>query len=181
MLQKSRTLITALLVGGLIAAGAAPATARVVERYTLEESERGVSQDFCGAGLEVAYTFQLSGSGTIRTRGDEGPLWYHERLRIVQTFTYDGMTATHTQPATVVRDQRIVDNGDGTLSVTVQLVGGARLVGSDGKVLAKDDGQLRLLLVIDSATDEVLSEEVIFGSTGTNDDFCGALLDHWGV
>ena len=39
-------------------------------------------------------------------------------------------------------------------------------------MLAKSDGQIRVLLAIVTATDEVISEEVIFGSTGTNDDFC---------
>lgn len=180
MLQKSSALITALLVAGLVAAGAAPASAAVVERYTLQESDSGVIDDFCGAGVEVAYTFELSGSGTIKTRGDD-MLWFHERLRTVQTFTYDGMTVTDIQPNTLMRDHRIVDNGDGTIDVTVLLAGGARLIGSDGKLLAKDDGQLRLLLLVDLATGEVLSEEVNFGSTGTNDDFCTAVLDHWGV
>lgn len=99
----------------------------------------------------------------------------------MQTFTYDGMTVTDIQPNTLMRDHRIVDNGDGTIDVTVLLAGGARLIGSDDKLLAKDDGQLRLLLLVDLATGEVLSEEVSFGSTGTNDDFCTAVLDHWGV
>lgn len=47
--------------------------------------------------------------------------------------------------------------------------GGGRLVASDGKLLAKGDGQIRVLVVLDIATYEVISEEVIFGSTGTND------------
>ncbi|MET4097947.1 hypothetical protein ABIB37_000184 [Agrococcus sp. UYP10] len=178
---KTRALLTAVLVGGLIAAGAAPASARVVERFTIEDSGSGVATDFCGAGLEVAYTYDYTGSSTIRTRGDRGPLWYHDRFTLVETFSYDGMTVTAIQPNTLLRDHKIVDNGDGTLSVTALLAGGSRLVGSDGKLLAKDDGQIRLLLVIDIATDEVLSEEVIFGSTGTNDDFCVAMLEHWGV
>jgi len=33
----------------------------------------------------------------------------------------------------------------------------------------------------ESATDEVIDEEQIFGSTGTNDDFCDAVLAYWGV
>ncbi|ROR66404.1 hypothetical protein [Agrococcus jenensis] len=178
---KTRALITAVLVGGLIAAGAAPAGAQVVERYTIEDSGSGVIGDFCGAGVDAAYTFEVTGSGTIRTRGDGELLWFHERTRTVQTFTYDGMTVTDIQPNTLSRDHEIVDNGDGTISITVLLTGGQRLIGSDGKVLAKGDGQVRLLVVIDVATDQVLSEEVIFGSTGTNDDFCEAILEHWGI
>ena len=85
------------------------------------------------------------------------------------------MTVTDIQPNTVVKDHKIVDNGDGTLSITVLYAGGARLVGSDGKILAKGDGQIRMLLIIDIATDEIC-EELIFGSTGTNDDYCEAML-----
>ena len=48
-------------------------------------------------------------------------------------------------------------------------------------MLAKSDGQVRLLITIDIATDEVIGEEQIFGSTGTNDDYCDAILEHWGV
>lgn len=180
MFTKPSALIGALLVGGLMAAGAAPASARVVERIPYEESFTDVIDDFCGSGLQVAYTYELTGLGTIRTRGDE-VLWFHDRLRTVQTLTYDGMTVTDIQPNTLVKDQKIADNGDGTLSVTVLLTGGGRLVGSDGKLLATDAGQIRLLLVIDIESDEVISEEVIFGSTGTNDDYCEAILTHWGV
>ncbi len=181
MVKKRSALTTALIVGGLVATGAAPAGAGVVERYTYAESESGVSEDFCGSGLQVAYTYELTGSGTIRTRGDDEQTWFHDRLRIVETFTHDGMTVTAVQPNTLIRDHKIVDNGDGTLSVTVLLTGGSRLIGSDGKLLAKDSGQIRLLLTIDVETDEVLSEALIFGSTGTNDDYCEAMLAHWGA
>lgn len=181
MFKKPHALITALVVGGLVAAGAAPASARVVERVTFADSGSAVIDDFCGSGLDVMYTYQESGSGTVRTRGDDDVLWFHDRLRVVQTITYNGMTVTDIQPNTLVKDLKIVDNGDGTFSVTVLLTGGGRLIGSDGKLLAKNSGQLRLLLTIDSETEEVISEEVIFGSTGTNDSYCDAILAHWGV
>lgn len=128
----------------------------------------------------MAYTYDYTGTSTIRTRGNDGVQWFHDRFLLVETFTYHG-TVTAIQPNTLLRDHKIVENSNGTLSVTALLAGGARLVGSDGKLLAKDSGQIRLLLTIDIETGEVLSEEVIFGSTGTNDDFCEAMLEHWGV
>ena len=181
MFRRISPLVIALLVGGLVVAGAAPAGAEVIERYSLDDSSSGTSTDFCGAGLQPAYTYEQTGSGSVKTRGPDGPLWFHEKLSTVTTFTYNGMTVTDIQPNTVIKDLKIVDNGDGTLSVTVLYAGGGRVVGSDGKLLAKNDGQVRMLLLIDVATDTVLSEELIFGSTGTNDDFCEAILDHWGV
>jgi|EndMetStandDraft_9_1072997.scaffolds.fasta_scaffold06986_4 hypothetical protein len=181
MFKKSSPLIAALLAGGLAIAGAAPAGAEVVERYSLDYSTSGVADNFCGSGLQPSFTYDQTGSGSVKLRDKGGPLWFHEKLTVIRTFTYDGMTVTDIQPNTVVKDQKIVDNGDGTLSITVLYAGGARLVGSDGKVLAKNDGQIRMLLTVDIALDTVVSEELIFGSTGTNDDFCEAILAHWGV
>jgi hypothetical protein len=181
MFSKLSPLLTALLVGGLAAAGAAPASAEVIERYSLDFSTSGVIDDFCGAGLQPSFTYEQTGSGSAKTRGGDGVLWFHEEVRVVQTFTYNGMTVTDIQPNTLGKDLKIVDNGDGTLSITVLLTGEDRLIGSDGKLLAKGDGQVRRLLTIDQASGEVISEELIFGSTGTNDDFCEAILAYWGV
>src|SRR5690349_5042455 len=171
MFSKLRAPAAAVLVGGLVLAASAPAQAAVVERYVLDESSSGVADDFCGAGLQPSYTFDLTGAGTVRTRGSD-LYWYHEKMRVVRTFTYNSKTVTDTQPNTLVKDQKIVDNGDGTLSITVLYTGGGKVVGDDGRILAKDDGQIRVLVTVDVATDTVLSEELIFGSTGTNDDYC---------
>lgn len=181
MFRKISPLLVATLAGGLVIAGAAPAGAEVVERYTLDESSSGFADNFCASGLQPAFTYDLTGSGSIKTRGQEGPLWFHEKVSIIRTFTYNGMTVTDIQPNTVVKDHKIIDNGDGTLSITVLYAGGGRLVGDDGKLLAKNDGQIRMLLTIDIESDEVIEEELIFGSTGTNDDFCDAILEYWGV
>ncbi|GAB5078263.1 hypothetical protein [Arthrobacter sp. AD-310] len=181
MLSKLSPFVTALLLGGLAVTGGAPANAEVVERYSLDSSRSGVNDDFCGSGLRVAFTYDQTGSGSAKTRGDDGLVWVHERLRIVQTFTYNGMTVTDIQPNTLAKDLKITDNGDGTLSITVLLTGENRLIGSDGKILAKGDGQVRRLLTVDQASGDVISDELIFGSTGTNDDFCEAILAHWGI
>ena len=181
MPSKLNPLVTAVLIGGLAIAGAAPASAEVIERYSLDFSTSGVVDDFCGSGLQPSFTYDQTGSGSVKMRGNDGPLWFHEEVSIVQTFTYNGMTVTDIQPNTLAKDLKIVDNGDGTLSITALFTGGDRLVGSDGKLLAKGDGQIRTLFTIDTASGEVISDELIFGSTGTNDDFCEAILAHWGV
>ncbi|MHC2998422.1 hypothetical protein [Microbacterium sp. HJ5] len=181
MSRKITSFLAALAVGGLVFAGAAPANASIVERYTLDFSDSGVSDNFCDVGLHPTYTYEQTGSGIVRLRGKDGPLWFHEKLSSVTTFTYEGMTVTDTQANTVIKDQKIVETDENTLEITVLFAGGGRLVGSDGKLLAKNDGQIRLLVTIDLATEEVISEEVVFGSTGTNSSFCDAILAHWGV
>jgi hypothetical protein len=179
--KHAAVLATALLVGGLVAAGAAPASARVVDRYSLDYSESGTVEDgFCGADIAPTYTYDQTGSGVVRTRGDD-ILWFHERLRVVQTFTYDGLTVTDIQPNTLSKDHKIVVNPNGTLTITVLLTGGGRLLDDDGRILAKGSGQIRIRIVVDPETGEELSNEVVFGSTGTNDDYCAAILDYWGV
>lgn len=181
MLNKLSPFVTALLLGGLALTGAAPANAEVVERYSLDSSRSGVNNDFCGSGLEVAFTYDQTGSGSAKTRGEDSLQWVHEKLRIVQTFTYNGITVTDIQPNTLAKDLKIVENENGTLSITVLLTGENRLIGSDGKILAKGDGQVRRLLTIDKASGDVIKDDLVFGSTGTNDDFCEAILAHWGV
>ncbi|UVJ39558.1 hypothetical protein [Arthrobacter sp. CJ23] len=181
MLTKFSPLVTALLIGGLAVAGAAPASAEVIDRYSLDFSTSGVADDFCGSGLQPSFTYDQTGSGSAKTRGQDDVLWFHEELRVVRTFTYNGMTVTDIQSNTLAKDLKMVDNGDGTLSITALFTGGGRLIGSDGKILAKNDGQIRRLFTIDLASGELTGEELIFGSTGTNDDFCEAILAHWGV
>ena len=181
MFRKLAPLVASLVVGGLVLAAAPPASAEVLERYSVDYSESGVATDFCGTDLDPTYTYDVTGSGSVKLRGQDGPVWFHEKMTVVRTYTYDGMTVTDIQPNTVGKDLKIIDNGDGTLSITVLYAGGGRLVGSDGKILAKGDGQIRMLVTIDIESDEVISEELIFGSTGTNDDYCDAILAHWGV
>ena len=60
------------------------------------------------------------------------------------------------------------------------LTGGNRTYGNDGKLIAKNSGQVRFEIVYDYVNDVELSNELIFGSTGTNDDFCEAVLTDWG-
>lgn len=182
MRSRLTALVAPLLAGGLLLATAAPSSARVLDRWAVEVSETGTATDFCGVdGLDPTYTFDATFRGFTREQGRDKLVYYAERSRIVQTFTYDGMTVTDIAPNTLGKDLKVVDNGDGTLSITVLMTGGNRLVGSDGKLLAKADGQVRFLLLWDLETDSLISEELIFGSTGTNDDFCEAILGHWGV
>lgn len=179
--KKLGALLASLLVGGLVAAGAPSATAAVVERYSLDYYEEGTATDFCGAGLQPTYVYEQTGTGSIKTRGPNSDYWFHEHLRITQSFTLGDKTVTELSPSLIVKDLKIVHNDNGTQDITILLTGASRLVGDNGKVLAKGDGQIRLLVVYDVATDTVISEEVIFGSTGTNDDYCSAILDYWGI
>jgi hypothetical protein len=55
-----------------------------------------------------------------------------------------------------------------------------RTYGHEGNLIARNSGQVRFGIVYDYVNDEELSNELIFGSTGANDDFCEAILTDWG-
>lgn len=179
-----RTSLTgALLAGSLVLAAGAPASARVVETFRLDFSASGSTDPgFCDVeDLVVDFTYDQTGEARIHERGRDGLLYFHGRTSYVQTLTYDGVTIT-TTGRTLEKDLRVTDNGDGTWDVLVLLTGPQTTRGADGRILAKDDGQTRVLLTIDAETGELVGDpEVVFGSTGTNDDFCAAVLGHWGL
>ena len=56
----------------------------------------------------------------------------------------------------------------------------ARTYGHEGKLIAKNSGQVRFEIVYDYVNDVEISNEIVFGSTGTSDDFCAAVLADWG-
>ena len=118
----------------------------------------------------------------MNTRGPGSFAYYLENVRVVNVFTDQatGQTATDIQPGTISKDLKITDNDDGTLTVITLLTGGARTYGDDGRLIARNSGQVRFKLIVDAETFDVISEELIFGSTGTNDDFCEAVLTDWG-
>jgi hypothetical protein len=78
------------------------------------------------------------------------------------------------------KDLRVTDNGDGTLTVLILGTGNAVLYGEDGKVIARDPGQVRFEILVDHggtptdpSDDEFLEFlGVVKESTGRNDNFC---------
>lgn len=85
---------------------------------------------------------------------------------------------------TVEKDMTITDNGDGTLTILVLATGNATVFGPDGKVIARNPGQIRFEVLIDhggTIADPFDDEFVGFlgvgkESTGRSDDFCAAVL-----
>ena len=90
----------------------------------------------------------------------------------------------------VVKDLRVTHIGDGTLTILVQSAGGVNVYGPDGKLLLREPGLSRSLLLIGDGgtptdpTDDVFLADLgrVKGSTGRNDldgtDLCGVLRAH---
>jgi hypothetical protein len=88
------------------------------------------------------------------------------------------------------KDQTIVDNGDGTITITVFASGGSRFYDADGNFVLKDPGEVRFAIDINyngtpgDPSDDVEvpdSFRVVRASTGNSDlsdrDFCADLVE----
>jgi hypothetical protein len=188
-MRRSRTLrLSAILALGAIAAVmlavAASAKPGQVFRETIHDEFGFVDDNFCDAGLTVEVAVVLD----IRVQAVP-----HRRDRLVYFLQHGTETDVLTNLANgrslrsfarvIEKDLRVTDNGDGTLTVLILATGNAVLYGENGKAIARNPGQIRVELLIDHggtpndpSDDEVLSEELVKGSTGRSDDFCEAAV-----
>ena len=179
----STLLGTFALAAGLVLTFAAPASARIVDRGPIHDEFSDTIDDFCGTGLAVDFDFTADGRFQVNDRGPGGPDYYLEKTTVVVVYTdqLTLQTATDIQPNTINKDLHLTDDPDaGTLTIIALLTGGNRTLGNDGHLIAKNSGQVRFQIVYDYVNDVEISNELIFGSTGTNDDFCEAVLTDWG-
>jgi hypothetical protein len=124
-------------------------------------------------------------------RGSSPFPYYRESVHgtVVTTNLENGGTYTNIF-ATSSRDHTIVDNGDGTITITVLATGGSRYYDADGNFVLKDPGQVRFAFEIDyngtpgDPNDDVDvpdSFRVVRSSTGNSDfsdrDFCADLVE----
>ncbi len=181
--------VAAIGASAWLAAG--PALAQKVTSETFHDEGSFTNNNFCDVrGLVVDGHFTVDGRFLGRLQGRDSVFYGMENTRVVTVYTRraTGQTATDIQPRTTSKDLRITNNGDGTLTIVQLLTGGDRTYGDAGKLIAKNSGQVRFKIVVDyndtlsnPDDDTELSSEMIFGSTGTNDDFCAAVLADWGV
>jgi hypothetical protein len=177
---------------GLVLAGCASAaavfasvaSAGKVFRETIHDEFEFVDDDFCGAGLSVEVAVVLDIRVHAVPHGRDGLVYFlqHGTETDVLTNLENGKTVRSVAKV-IEKDQRITDNGDGTLTIVILATGNAVLYGANGKAIARNPGQVRLELLVDHGgttndpdDDVVLSEELVKGSTGRSDDFCKAAV-----
>lgn len=165
--------IAALAVGA-----AAPAAAEQIERGRFHDVF--VSDPYEDCGLTLQDSGDVHGSFVGTRRGSDGLAYFTENVHGTITTTNLANDLSYTQVFNEGhRDLQVTDNGDGTLTVTVLATGGARVYGPDGKIVARNPGQVRFQLLIDNGgtpgdpTDDEFLEflGVIKGSTGRNEEF----------
>ena len=175
-LIKLRRFLTGVFATSLtMAVMSAPLAARPIERGRFSESLTEFVD--CGDVLvrvdtDVDWAFLLNSHG--RDRLPYGMETSHGQQVWTNLTTDKSLTVVTNF---IVKDQQIADNGDGTLTIVVKSSGGVNVFGPDGKLLFRDPGQSRSVLLIDHGgtpadpTDDVFLEDRgrIKGSTGRND------------
>ena len=178
-----RAAVLACAATALLATG--PAQGAVGDSTTEAIGFTETVNKFCGVnGLRVLV--EGTGSVTYRldARGADGDVFYAERVVIDIVYTNvktDAFVTSHEN--STFRDVKISENPDGTYTVVYFGTGNAVVYDSSGTAIGRNPGQMRWEVVVDLngtpedfEDDEVISEEVILGSTGRNDDFCEAVV-----
>lgn len=178
---------TALLVTGMVIAGGAlaptTADAKPIDKGHFHDVFTDV---FDCDGTPVQVDGDVRGNFLFNQRGSSPFPYYRES--VTATFVYtnldNGGTFTEMSNGNI-RDNKITDNGDGTITIATHASGGAHYKDTNGKLVMSDSGQTRWAVDIDFAgspgdpSDDVEvpdSFRIIRESTGTNDtegrDFC---------
>jgi hypothetical protein len=188
MRGRLAVLITGVAIAAAVAAGT-PATAAPIDKGRFHDVEAFDIYNDCG--FPAQDSIDVSGNFVFNLRGSSPFPYYRESVRgtVVTTNLETGGTFTNVFTATS-KDQTIVDNGDGTITITTFAAGGSRYYDKDGKLVLKDPGEVRFSIDIDymgtpgNPEDDVEvddSFQLVRSSTGNSDfsdrDFCADLLE----
>ena len=165
---------------------AAAASAGQLFGETFFEEESEIIADFCETdGLTVEFAVQREGRAHAVPHGRDGLVYFGFNIKITEVVTNLANGNSVTSFLTVRdKDQRVTDNGDGTLTILVLTTGNAVLYGEDGKAIARNPGQVRFEILVDHggtpadpSDDEFLEFlGVVKESTGRSDDYCAAVV-----
>ncbi len=182
-----------LLIAGLAITGSVlastPATAKPIDKGHFHDVFTSDPYDCDGTpaqdavDVHVNFTFNLRGSSPFP--------YYRESVHGTSVTTNLDTGGTFTNVFSVSnRDHTIMDNGDGTITITTFASGGSRFYDTNGNFVLKDPGQVRFAFDIDyngtpgDPSDDVEvpdSFRIVRPSTGNSDlsqlDFCASLVE----
>jgi hypothetical protein len=180
-----------LLAAGLAIAGtvlaSTPATAQPIEKGHFHDVFTGEVYDCDGTLAQDSG--DVSGNFLFNKRGP-GLAYFRDSVHgtVVTTNLDNGGTYTNIFTANS-KDQTIVVNDDGTITITVFASGGSRFYDTDGNFVLKDPGEVRFAFDVDyngTLTDPSDDVEIpdsfrfVRSSTGNSDfsdrDFCADLV-----
>jgi hypothetical protein len=144
-----RVVAAAAIVFVSIAAPVTIAQAATPDRFRFDDSGDFVQEDFCG-DQTVRWEFHVWGSGVGRIAGRERAVHYtvtaHGDATITNLATGKAFTLTWEDQS---QDMRVLDNGDGTLSLFGNSGGAERTRGPDGQLLNVKRGLTQWMVLID--------------------------------
>ena len=186
---RSAALIPVVVIACMLLASA-PATARPIDKGHFHDVFTSDVYDCDGTPAQDSVN--VSGNFVFNQRGSSPFPYYRESVHgtVVTTNLQNGGTFTNVFTANS-RDHTIVDNGDGTITITEFASGGSRFYDTNGKLVLRDPGQFRFALDIDyngtpgDPNDDVEvpnSFRIVRPSTGNSDfsnrDFCADLVKY---
>jgi hypothetical protein len=185
--RSALPLITGLAVAALVASS--PATSKPIDKGHFDDVFTSDPYDCDGTPAQDAVDVHVNFN--FNQRGSSPFPYYRESVHgtVVTTNLETGGTYTNIFTANS-KDQTIVDNGDGTITITVFASGGSRFYDTNGKLVLRDPGEVRFAFDIDyngtpgDPSDDVDvpgSFRVVRSSTGNSDlsdrDFCADLVE----
>jgi len=180
------TLPVLVATAAVALAATASAAGGQLFRDSIDENEVRVEEDFCGVdGLTVEFATHTVGTVHAVPHGADGLVYFGFNLKVSDVITNVDNGNFVTAFSTIRdKDQRVTDNGDGTLTILVLATGNSTLYGPDGKAIARNPGQIRFEFLVDhggTPSDPSDDEELEFlgdvkGSTGRTDDYCAAAV-----
>jgi hypothetical protein len=165
--------------------GVAPASAKPAEHYTDHYDVEFFDDDFCGSGLPVDGHAYGSVTGSMTPTPSGAPLFFDNYVGTTD-LSANGRSVSLSY-AGPIRDQSLVDNGDGTITLTSMANGKITTIRDEaGNLLWQQRGRYVYRIVIDLngtpddvEDDEFLSEELLAASGLMSDgDFCDAVLGY---
>ena len=188
MRGRSVLLIAGLAIAGTVLAST-PATAQPIDKGHFHDVFTSDVYDCDGTPAQDAVDVHVN--FTFNQRGSSPFPYYRESVHGTAVTTNLDNNGTFTNVFTNnSRDHTIVDNGDGTITITVYASGTSRFYDTNGEFVLKDPGQIRFAFDIDyngtpgDPNDDVEvpdSFRIVRPSTGNSDlsqrDFCADLVE----
>src|SRR3954467_6386362 len=187
MRGRSGLVVVGLMVTS-IALTSTPASAQPIDKGHFHDSF--TSKPYNCHGTKAQDKEDGDGNFVFNLRGSSPFPYYGESVNgsVVTTNLKNDGTFTQVFTATT-RDHTIVDNGNGTITITTLASGGSRYYDTHGKLVLKDSGEIRFAVDINynrtpgNPDDDAVvdgSFHLVRPSTGTNDvagrDFCADLV-----
>ena len=178
--KTGRHITTGLAATALAVLTTPGASAVAPDRFSFDDSFEDVTS--CdGTPAEIVGTEQ--GTGMIRYRGADGTAYFRVKWQGEVWWTNpDTGRSIHLTARFIDQDQRIVDNGDGTITIRYRGHINETDYNSDGSVAFRTRGVHTVTFVVDhndtlsDPDDDVTISEDYLGFTGRNDrdgvDFC---------